>query len=139
MLLLSLGARLYVAMALLSLLALHSSRNDGISAMRLFVYLLMGVVAFGAIGVLRQTSLDGLASVGLNIALEPLLTSISLFTLRLTILSFLSESRICFSPTSRRFFLPFYFPASPAFSSVSMITDTYSMRRWAAITCFFRH
>ena len=79
--LLSLGARLYVAMALVSLLALLSLLRDGIPATRLLLYLLGGGVVFGAVGVLRSGSLTGLASVGLNIALEPLLTSISLFTL----------------------------------------------------------
>lgn len=79
--LLSLGARLYVAMALLSLLATHSLLRDGMPAMRLGLYLLGGAISFGSIGVLRSASLTDLAGVVLNIALEPLLTSISLFTL----------------------------------------------------------
>jgi oligosaccharide repeat unit polymerase len=79
--LLSLGARLYVAMALVSLLAMHSFLRSGIRTARLISYLLIGAVLFGGVGVLRSSSLDGLASVLLNIALEPLLTSISLFTL----------------------------------------------------------
>ena len=79
--LLSLGARLYVAMALLSLLALRSSLQGGIPVMRLLPYLLGGAAAFGTVGVLRSGSLSDLSSVVLNITLEPLLTSISLYTL----------------------------------------------------------
>lgn len=79
--LLSLGARLYVAMALLSMLGLTSMLRDGIPAARLAVYLLGGAAAFGSVGVIRSGSLTDLGSIALNIALEPILTSISLFTL----------------------------------------------------------
>ncbi|HEY5579875.1 MAG TPA: O-antigen polymerase [Rhodoferax sp.] len=79
--LLSFGARLYVAMALLSFLALYSLLNNGLSATRLLTCLLSAMAVFGSIGVLRSGSLNGIVSVVLNIALEPILTSISLFTL----------------------------------------------------------
>jgi len=81
LILLSMGARLYVAMALLSLLALKSVLSNGIPARQLAVFLVGGAMMMGSIGVLRSGSLAGLESVARNVVLEPLLTSISLFTL----------------------------------------------------------
>lgn len=81
MILLSMGARLYVAMALLSLLALKSALSDGIKIRRLAVFLIGGALLMGSVGVLRTGSLQGLASVMLNVLLEPLLTGLSLYTL----------------------------------------------------------
>lgn len=79
--LLSMGARLYVAMALISLLALKSALSDGIPARQLSGFLLGGALLMGSVGVLRSGSLEGLESVLRNVVLEPLLTSISLYTL----------------------------------------------------------
>lgn len=81
LILLSMGARLYVAMALLSLLALKSALADGIPARKVAAFLLGGALLMGSVGVLRTGSLQGLGSVALNILLEPLLTNISLYTL----------------------------------------------------------
>lgn len=79
-LLLSIGARLYVAMALISLLALYSRQSGGIPAARLLLVLLGGATAFGALGVLRSGSLTDLTMVAITVAIEPIMTSISLFT-----------------------------------------------------------
>jgi len=79
--LLSLGARLYVAAAFLCFLALYSVLKNGIPAFRLAIFIIGTAALFGSVGVLRSSSSAGLASVLLNIMLEPLLTSISLFTL----------------------------------------------------------
>ena len=112
--LLSIGARLYVAMALLSMLALHSLLRGGIPATRLLFYLLAAVGAFGSIGVLRSASLTGLGSVLLNVALEPLLTSISLFTL-LTDNSTILIGKFYLFPADFQAIIPsFLFPAKAA-------------------------
>lgn len=79
--LLSMGARLYVAMALISLLALKSAISDGIAVRKLAVFLLAGALLMGSVGVLRSGTLEGAESVLRNVTLEPLLTSISLYTL----------------------------------------------------------
>jgi hypothetical protein len=81
LILLSLGARLYVAMGAITLLALLSHQQRGIPLGRLAIYLGSTVAAFGLVGVLRSSEFGGLGSVMLNVALEPLLTSISMFTL----------------------------------------------------------
>lgn len=79
--LLSMGARLYVAMALLSLLSLKSVLSNGIPGRQLLMYSFGGAILMGSVGVLRSGSLSGLESVLRNLVLEPLLTSISLYTL----------------------------------------------------------
>lgn len=81
LILLSMGARLYVAMALLSLLALKSTLSNGIPMRQLTAYLLSGVLLMGSVGVLRSGSVEGVQSIANNVMLEPLLTSISLYTL----------------------------------------------------------
>lgn len=81
MILLSMGARLYVAMALISLLALKSVLSNGLPARQLLTFLLGGALCMGAVGVLRSDSLESLADIFKNLLLEPLLTSISIFTL----------------------------------------------------------
>lgn len=81
LLLLSIGARLYVAMALISLMALVSSLQDGIRLRRFLPALLVMAALFAVVGTLRTGSIDSVGSVLLNMALEPLLTSLSLFTL----------------------------------------------------------
>jgi oligosaccharide repeat unit polymerase len=80
-LLLSMGARLYVIMALLSGLALYSQRHSGIKIRHLLFISSLGLLLFGTIGVLRLGSLDGVAAVLLNVVTEPILTSISAFSL----------------------------------------------------------
>ena len=79
--LLSMGARLYVAMALVSLLALKSVLSNGLPTRQLSTFLIGGAVMMGAVGVLRSGSLESIGSVFQNVMLEPLLTSISVFTL----------------------------------------------------------
>jgi oligosaccharide repeat unit polymerase len=79
--LLSMGARLYVIMALLSFLALYSQQQRGVKIRHVMLIALAGLLLFGAIGVLRLGNLDGVAAVLLNVATEPVLTSISAFSL----------------------------------------------------------
>ena len=80
-LLLSMGARLYVVMAMLSAISLYSLRNGGIGGMRFFGVIIIGFTVFGGIGVLRAGALDGLTTILMNVATEPMLTSISMFSL----------------------------------------------------------
>lgn len=80
-LLLSMGARLYVIMALLSFLAMYSHCKGGISASRLLCLVIMGFMIFGGIGVLRLGGIDGLTSIFINVVAEPTLTSISSFSM----------------------------------------------------------
>jgi oligosaccharide repeat unit polymerase len=79
--LLSMGARLYVIMALLSGLALYSQHQNGIKIRHVLLISMLGLLLFGAIGVLRLGNLDGVAAVLLNVVTEPVLTSISAFSL----------------------------------------------------------
>jgi oligosaccharide repeat unit polymerase len=79
--LLSMGARLYVIMALLSGLACYSQQQGGIKIRHAALISSLGLLVFGAIGVLRLENLDGIAAVLLNVITEPILTSISAFSL----------------------------------------------------------
>jgi oligosaccharide repeat unit polymerase len=79
--LLSMGARLYVIMALLSGLALYSQHRSGIKIRHVALISASGLLMFGTIGVLRLENLDGIAAVLLNVITEPVLTSISAFSL----------------------------------------------------------
>jgi len=79
-LLLSLGARLYVIMALLSVVALYAQRKGGIRLIRLLTLVVLAFSVFGAIGVLRAGEVGGLTTILLNVATEPMLTSISMFS-----------------------------------------------------------
>jgi hypothetical protein len=80
-LLLSLGARLYVIMALLSFTALYSEYHGGIRVRSFVSLLVVGFTIFGGIGVIRMGSIDGLGAVLMNVVTEPTLTSISAFSL----------------------------------------------------------
>jgi hypothetical protein len=75
------GARLYVIMALLSGLALYSQHQNGIKIRHVLLISSLGLLLFGAIGVLRLENLNGITAVLLNVITEPILTSISAFSL----------------------------------------------------------